>query len=209
MKQIYVHGLGQTAASWESVLCRLEKPDECICPDLAGMIPAGETATYQALYKAFMELCDSLEGPLDLCGLSLGGVLALHYASEHPERVHSLVLIAPQYRMPKGLLRMQNILFRFFPKAAFSQVGFTKSQFIQLCGSMMDLDLSEVLSEITCPTLVLCGSRDRANKQVCVQLAQRLKRAELQIVDDAGHEINREAPEQLAALLCNFYSKIP
>lgn len=209
MKQIYVHGLGQTAASWGSVLCRLEKPDECICPDLAGMIPAGETVTYQALYKAFVEHCDSLEGPLDLCGLSLGGVLALHYASEHPERVHSLVLIAPQYRMPKGLLRMQNILFRFFPKSAFSQVGFTKSQFIQLCGSMMDLDLSEGLSEITCPTLVLCGSRDRANKQACVQLVQRLKRAELQIVDDAGHEINREVPEQLAALLCNFYSKIP
>lgn len=208
MKQIYVHGLGQTAASWEAALCRLEKPDECICPDLAEMIPAGEAVTYQALYKAFTELCDRLEGPLDLCGLSLGGVLALHYSVEHPEHVHSLVLIAPQYHMPKGLLRMQNILFRFFPKSAFSQVGFTKAQFIQLCGSMMDLDLSGELSEITCPTLVLCGSRDRANKQACIQLVQRLKRAELQIVDDAGHEINREAPEQLAVLLRDFYTKI-
>ena len=64
MKQIYVHGLGQTAASWEAALCRLEKPDERICPDLAEMIPAGEAVTYQALYKAFTELCDRLEGPL-------------------------------------------------------------------------------------------------------------------------------------------------
>ena len=56
--------------------------------------------------------------------------------------------------------------------------------------------------------MVLCGSRDRANKQACIQLVQRLKRAELQIVDDAGHEINREAPEQLAVLLRDFYTKI-
>ena len=35
-----------------------------------------------------------------LCGLSLGGVLALNYAIEHPEKIKGMVLIATQYKMP-------------------------------------------------------------------------------------------------------------
>ena len=34
---------------------------------------------------------------LNLCGLSLGAVLALNYAIDFPKKVNSLILIAPQY----------------------------------------------------------------------------------------------------------------
>ena len=207
MKQVYVHGLGQTPASWEAVLCRLGDGDGRICPDLAGMMPAGET-TYQNLYEAFAAFCDGLEESLDLCGLSLGAVLALHYCIQHPKRVRSLVVIDPQYKMPKGLLRAQNILFCLMPKSMFEQTGFTKSQFLQLCSSMMDLDFTKALRGISCPVLVICGSKDRANKRACVRLVRHLNEAKLQIVNGAGHEINREAPQELARLLCDFYAQI-
>lgn len=208
MKQVYVHGLGQTPSSWEPVLRLLDAPADCVCPDLAKLVPAGEV-TYSKLYGAFAQLCDGLEAPLALCGLSLGGVLTLHYAARHPERVGALVLIAPQYRMPKGLLNLQNALFRFMPSSMFRETSFSKSQFIELCGSMMDLDLSGDLSPISCPALVLCGSRDRANRRACTELARLLNHAELRIVAGAGHELNREAPEHLAALLRDFYARIP
>ena len=42
-----------------------------------------------------------------MCGLSLGGILALQYAIEHPEHIHALALIGTQYTMPKTLLRIQ------------------------------------------------------------------------------------------------------
>lgn len=206
MKQVYVHGLGQTPDSWDSVLRLLELPEDCVCPDLAKLVSAQET-TYPNLYNAFAQLCGDLEEPLALCGLSLGGVLALHYAAEHPGRVGSLVLIAPQYRMPKQLLRVQNALFRFMPRSMFRETGFAKSQFIQLCGSMAELDLSRKLSCISCPTLVLCGSRDRANRRACMELTQLLSGAELHIVEGAGHELNLDAPEKLASLLRAFYAK--
>lgn len=204
MRQVYIHGLGQTPDSWEPVLHLLDAPADCICPDLAKMVSARET-TYPALYRAFARFCDRLEAPLMLCGLSLGSVLALHYATEHPERVGVLALIAPQYRMPKRLLQIQNAFFRLMPSSMFQETGFAKSQFIQLCGSMMELDLSGALSRISCPTLVLCGSRDRANKRACRELVQNLSRAELCMVEGAGHELNREAPEKLAPLLRDFY----
>lgn len=206
MTQVYVHGLGQTPASWGPVLSLLDASDEPVCPDLTQLVSAKEI-NYSHLYGAFAQFCDNLEAPLALCGLSLGGVLALHYAAEHPERVGSLVLIALQYRMPKRLLRMQNALFHVMPSSMFRGTGFSKAQMIQLCGSMLDLDLSGRLSDISCPTLILRGNRDRANKLACTELAQLLRRAELHIVEGAGHEVNREAPEQLAVLLRAFYAQ--
>ena len=53
-----------------------------------------------------------------------GGVLALNYAVDHPEKVQQLVLIAPQYKMTEKLLRFQNLLFRFMPDSMFQQMGF-------------------------------------------------------------------------------------
>ena len=206
MRQVYIHGLGQTASSWEPVLHLLGAPESSVCPDLAKLVST-EKAIYPALYHAFARLCDGLEEPLMLCGLSLGGVLALHYTVEHPERVGALVLIAPQYKMPKRLLQIQNVLFRFMPPAMFRETGFAKAQFVQLCGSMMDLDFSGALSRISCPTLVLCGSRDRANQRACRELVQRLSQAELRMVAGAGHELNRETPEKLAPLLRDFYAR--
>lgn len=103
MKQIYVHGLGQTSESWKNTIIRLKNKEQIICPNLADLVQTGGVS-YGRLYLAFSELCNQLGESIDLCGLSLGSVLALNYAINYPDRVHSLVLIAPQYKMPKRLL---------------------------------------------------------------------------------------------------------
>ena len=112
MQQIFLHGLGQTGRSWSETVEKLQAAEDCLCPDLAEIL-RGNCATYQNLYEAVSEICDQSMESIDLCGLSLGGVLALHYAIEHPRKIHSLVLIAPQYKMPKTLLRIQNMFFGF------------------------------------------------------------------------------------------------
>jgi len=201
MRQIYVHGLGQTSASWEKVI---GPPESSVCPDLAEM---GRDATYQSIYEGFSQICDGFDEEVDLCGLSLGGVLALNYAIEHPQKVNSLVLIAAQYKMPKGLLRLQNLLFQFMPKSMFRETGFGKKEFIQLCKTMMELDFSHTMQNVTCPTLVVCGERDSANQKAAKEIACLLKNAELCIIRGAGHEINTEAPEELSKTLREFYNR--
>ncbi len=205
MQQIYLHGLGQTPNSWKKTIMQLRPAAHSICPDLAELVQ-GQDATYQNLYKAFSEKCDGFDEKIDLCGLSLGGVLALNYACEHPEKVNSLVLIAAQYKMPKVLLRIQNILFQFMPKAMFQQTGFSKVDFLLLCKTMMELDFSNSIQKITCPTLVICGEKDSANKKAAVELAGIIKNAEFQVINGSGHEVNIEAPETLAGILYDFYS---
>lgn len=207
MNPIYLHGLGQTPSSWEKTIAQLEFAERCVCPNLAEICPEGKTA-YKDLYNGFSTICDKFDGAIDLCGLSLGGVLALNYAVEHPEKVNSLVLIAAQYKMPKGLLKVQNILFQLMPKSMFQQTGFEKKGFIQLCKSMMELDFSNSIQKISCPALVVCGERDSANKKASMELANLLKDAEFQMISGSGHEVNIEAPEKLSETLCVFYKRV-
>ena len=63
------------------------------CPNLCEMLK-GKDVTYSALYSSFAEYCNKLDEPINFCGSSLGGVLALNYAIENPMKVNSLVLIA-------------------------------------------------------------------------------------------------------------------
>ena len=204
MKHIYVHGLGQTPDSWAKTIAHTQNREQSVCLDLPELIREKQT-TYQNLYTTFSDTCNKYDTPVDLCGLSLGGVLALNYTIDHPEKVRSLVLIATPYKMPKHLLQFQNMLFRFMPKSMFQQMGFSKRDFLQLCKTMMSLDFSDSLSKISCPVLVICGEKDTANKGASVKLADILNNAEFSILKGIGHEVNTEAPEQLAAVLCRFH----
>lgn len=204
MKQIYVHGLGQTPDSWTKTISHLKTDVHSVCLDLPELIQEKQ-ATYQNLYAMFSDACNKYDKPVNLCGLSLGGVLALNYTIEHPEKVNSLVLIATPYKMPRHLLQLQNMLFRFMPKSMFQQTGFCKREFLQLCKTMMPLDFSDSLPKVSCPALVICGEKDTANKKASVKLANILANAELSVLKGIGHEVNTEAPEQLAAVLCRFY----
>lgn len=207
MKYFYLHGLGQSAGSWDKVITATEEPDNSICPDLMELI-SGKAAVYSALFSAFSGMCNAEADKAVLCGLSLGAVLALNYAMIHPEKVRALVLIAAQYKMPARLLKLQNALFRLMPRSMFKQTGFGKRDFISLCSSMAALDFSDSLSRVTCPVLVVCGERDSANKKASIGLAESLPQAKFEEIPGAGHEVNLEAPEKLAASLRKFYKSI-
>ena len=204
MKQIYIHGLGQTPESWNKVITQLNAAENSVCPNLAELV-RGREATYQNLYAAFCAMVDEISGPVKLCGLSLGGVLALNYAIDHPEKAEGLILIAAQYKMPKKLLKLQNCIFRLMPKSMFLQMGFGKNDFFKLCNTMMELDFSNSLHKVSCPVLVVCGDRDKANKKASIELAQHLPNAAYREISGSGHEANVEAPEELAKVISSFF----
>lgn len=128
MQSIFVHGLGQLSSSWLPVLSHLPANIPADCPDLTSLLACQEI-TYPGLYQAFSDYCDQQNSPLYLCGLSLGAVLSLNYTVEHPQKVKSLILIAPQYKMPRLLLSFQNVIFRLLPKRFFQTMSFRKKRF--------------------------------------------------------------------------------
>lgn len=206
MKHVLIHGLGQNATSYKQVATMIEDKENIDCIDLNALLK-GKMATYQNLSNAFMQHCNNYNNKIDLCGLSLGGILALQYAIENPDKVNSLILIGTQYVMPKTLLKIQNILFHFMPKKMFSQLGFQKHDFIQLSKSMMNLDFSNKLSNLTMPVLIICGEKDKANKTASIALSNNITNAKLMIIKNANHEINIEQPEQLGKIIDTFFKQ--
>ena len=143
MKYLYLHGLGQKPDSWNSVIKETKVSESSVKLSLAEMLE-GKSATYKELYSAFSSECDKVNDEIVLCGLSLGAVLALNYAIDHPNKVKALVLIATQYKMSGKLLKFQNMLFRFMPNTMFKQFGFKKADAISLCGTMTELDFRKI-----------------------------------------------------------------
>lgn len=123
MTWIFLHGLGRSHRL-AAVLRRLEPELTVHCPSLSEL--AAGDPRYPALLSALETALDSIPGPLHLCGLSLGGVLAMDYALRHPERVASLVLCGTPLTMPRNLLRLQDFLFRLMPERAFAGSGFSR-----------------------------------------------------------------------------------
>jgi len=204
MKCIFLHGLGQSAASWEQTVKKLGQTADVLCPELSEWLGPGR-ACYGSLYNGLEQYCARFEGPLALCGLSLGGILALQYGIEHPDRVDSMVLIGTQYVMPKRLLKLQNALFHLMPKRAFQGMGFEKRDLIDLSRSMMDLDFRADLKQISCPVLIVCGEKDGANKKASVEMGEQIPGARLILIPGAGHEVNKDAPEGLGDLISGFW----
>ena len=207
MKYVYLYGLGQTAESWNKVTRATEMADNSVCLDLAEMVK-GKAATYSNLYSALSEMCNAEKEDIILCGLSLGGVLALNYGIDHPQKVKALVLIAAQYKMPTRLLKLQNALFHFMPQSMFQQTGFGKPDFISLCNTMAELDFSDSINQVSCPVLIVCGEKDKANKKASIELADILKHSQFKEISETGHEVNLESPEKLASILREFYKTI-
>lgn len=206
MVHIFVHGLGQAPASWNKTIDNIEQLDNFCCPNLCEMLK-NEDVSYSALYSSFAKYCNKFEEPINLCGLSLGGVLALNYAIDNPAKVNSLVLIAAQYKMPKKLLKFQNFIFRFMPSKMFDEMGFGKKDFIALSKTMMDIDFSADLGNVGCPVLLLCGEKDNANRKASLKLNDKLKNSSFKIIENASHEVNVDNPAKLANLLYEFFGR--
>lgn len=207
MKYLYLHGLGQKPDSWNRTIKETKVSGSSISLSLAEM-SEGKDVTYKELYSAFSEVCEKEDEEIVLCGLSLGAVLALNYAIDHPDKTKALVLIAAQYKMPEKLLKFQNMLFRLMPNSMFKQTGFKKADVISLCGTMAELDFTESLHNVSCPVLIVCGEKDNANKKASQELARYLSKCSFYELLKTGHEVNIEAPEEMAIVLQKFYDNI-
>ena len=89
MKKFLVHGSGHKAESWNETISYMESNNDILCPNLSSLLE-GKEATYTNLYSSFTEYCSKADGQINLCGISLGGILALHYALGFPDKVKTL-----------------------------------------------------------------------------------------------------------------------
>ena len=204
--KIFVHGSGHKATSWEKTISYMTNNEDIVCPNLSSILE-GKEASYENLYSSFVKYCNEFDGQIHLCGLSLGGILALNFALDFPQKVKTLVLIGTPYKVPKVAFSFQNIIFRFLPKSIFETMAFDKKNTFALGDTMKNLDFSDRVKNIKCPTLILCGKKDNANMKSAYYLKENIRSAELKIIENTGHVVNEENPKALADILNEYYLK--
>jgi 3-oxoadipate enol-lactonase len=200
---VLLHGLGTGPSGWQP---QLEAFPNAVAPRL----------------EVAEETLDRTEAPFDLCGLSLGALVALRYAGEHPDRVRRLVVCAGIAALPwyfRGLQYGIAGVVRVLPSACVRKglvSGLPEEQRAAALEEISHVDAGtasrtlrtaatfrlERLPEM--PTLVLCGERDRVNVKPSRRLAETLPDARFEIVPAAGHVANLDNPEAFTRLLREF-----
>lgn len=203
MLNVLIHGLGQDETSWDEVKKNLTGVD-FQTPNLFKLLD-GKKVDFKNLYAAFEDYLNGFGDKLNLCGLSLGGLLALYYAKEHSESINSLILIGVPHKIPKFLFMLQGFAFRRIKDKVFESLGTDKKSFIGLTKSMTSLDIMSGVEKISCPTALCCGENDKANIKSLKPLHAAIKGSGVTIIKNSGHEINFDNPTELAEFISSLW----
>jgi len=146
-------------------------------------------------------------GEVDLCGLSLGALVALRAALDESGCVRRLALCAGFAVLPRPLSLLQSglgALAALLPGRFRGELGgLDRATIRAIFREGRRFDIRSELGRLTMPVLVLVGEKDRANRGLSRVLADALG-AELYLVPGAGHVANLDAPEAFNQALRAF-----
>jgi esterase len=93
---VLLHGLFGSADNWGSIAKHFSQTHQVISVDLRnhGRSPHHGSQTYIDMAEDLIELCDALNlDTIHLLGHSLGGKVAMQFATQYPERVNQLIVV--------------------------------------------------------------------------------------------------------------------
>ncbi len=229
---ILLHGLGSVGSSWISVLSALRRECRLVVPELSALGGTRSPGGGLNLREGTTALARLLEAefggrPVTVCGLSLGGWMAVRLALVRPDLVSRLVVIdGGGYKHQDwdrveelvrvtdlaGVERLYQALFVHAPwvlrhsKAAFLS-AYTSPGVISILDGTEEQDAFDDadLARIDVPTALIWGERDGLFPVTTAEaMAKALPRATLTVVPNCGHALHWDCPESLVAALQKF-----
>lgn len=226
------NSLGTSSAMWDAQVPALAQRFRVVRYEQRGHggTPAPAPGPYSLadLGGDVVDLLDHLGAEsAHLCGVSLGGMVAMWLAAHHPGRVGGLVLACTAPRLPPpgqwaeraravrdggtaGLVGPS--LGRWFtpgfleshPELASAVAGMLAEAdpegYAGCCEAIGAMDLGEELGRIRAPTLVLAGAEDPVcPPPVALALQQSIARSALAVLAGASHLANIEQPDRFGA----------
>jgi pimeloyl-ACP methyl ester carboxylesterase len=201
---VFTHGFGRTGDTWAPQADALAGDHHVVTWDLRGHGRSGVPPGLYTREDALDDLAAVVDaamaeggGPVLLVGHSLGGYFSLAYTLARPETVRGLALLStgPGFRNPESMEKYN----RGIVKVA-SASGLPDN--VANVAFHRDSMVIDRLAEITCPTVMICGTGDRPVYVTGVRyLAERLPDARLVKIEGAGHEPHVDKPAEVIAAL--------
>lgn len=233
---VLVHGYTGGAHDWDGVVDELALAHRVITVEHRGhgaSTNTGDAASYTfaQLVADLTIVLDAVAPPrFDLLGHSMGGIVAMRYVLEHPERVRSLVLmdtaaraaaVGPDNPMRAGVeyVRATGDLMGLFAMFADtlptderdrlqrSWAAMDPVAFVALGDQLLSHDdgILARLATVSVPTTVIVGEHDTGLRQGADDLAATIPGAQLVVIPDAAHSPQREQREAwLAAVAAHL-----
>jgi 3-oxoadipate enol-lactonase len=232
---LFLHGVGSDKTVWHRQLDHFGPQRPAVAIDYPGY---GESefkpdATRDDYALAALAALDALGiAYAHICGLSLGGVVAVALHSLAPERCRSLILADTFAVHPDGRgiydrsvagsadmrafaeARADFLLAQPADPAVRSEVIVTMSKIdpaAYLIGAeaVWLADQRERVCAIDVPTLIICGDQDKPTPPaLSEELHAMIPNSRLEIIAGAGHLTNLEKPAEFNALLDEFLSEV-
>jgi 3-oxoadipate enol-lactonase len=191
---VLIGGLGSDVSLVAPLAARLALGARVLAFDNRG---AGRSSMPDVPYSVEMMAADTIGvmdaagiGAADLVGISMGGRIALALTLAHPDRVRRLVLVSTGARTPQRVrisrpLRIAWLLRRVPPfRRAYPQPDYAYER--QRAASRA-YDCTARLGEISAPTLILHGRRDRMMPRTLVEELHDGIRGSKLVLFDGGH----------------------
>jgi pimeloyl-ACP methyl ester carboxylesterase len=230
---VLLHGIRTSATMWRAQVQALDAAGIASrAVDLPGHgTRLGERFTLSGALDAVDDAVDGLPGPVILCGLSLGGYLALHWTAERGTgRVDGLLAAAcgttPRAaalggyqalagaigRLPdRGSWLNQFMIDRFIPEPGRSDVtagGVALDVMADGLGAMATVRPVEAISRIRVPLLLVNGRYDHFRMEERRYLSAALARpglpsnwSQLVVVPGASHLVSLTKPDEFTRIL--------
>lgn len=232
---VLLHGAGDSAGSWSSIVKTFTPRYRVVIPDLAGhggSAPAdGPLSVGQVLEGLEAVMQQGPRDPAIIVGNSLGAWAAMLYAREHPDRVARLVLVnggalvgdRPDLSlMPKTREEAAALMTQLRDPGAEPVPGFVLDNVVreaqtgpiarlyQTAGEMGRYVLEGRLSEITAPVDLIWGESDKLfSIAYARRMLAQLPAARLTTIPGCGHVPQQECPARFASALSDVLTMPP
>jgi 3-oxoadipate enol-lactonase len=233
---VFLHGVGSDKNAWHPQLEHFGRTRRAIAFDYPGYgdsDPAPQGTTRDDYASAVISAMHELGvDRAHICGLSLGGVVAVAMSHHAPERCASLILANTFAAHPNGLAIYERSLegSRDLPAMAEARVDVLLAQPIdprirrEVAETMSRIDpaayrigakavwLADVrdhAQEIKVPTLVLVGDHDLVTPvDLSSELVDLIPDARMRVIAGAGHLSNLEKPDAFNAIVDQFIDNL-
>lgn len=234
---LFIHGLGSSARDWEAQAKFFSADYRVILVDLRGHGQSDKPKEEYSILQFSADVhvfLDVLEiESAHVVGLSLGGVIALQFALDHPHRIRSLVPVNSFVELPfqtfsekmeiwkrntivslLGMRKMGKLLAgRLFPKDDQEELRDVfierwaendKQSYLSAFKSMVGWSVRDRLGELDVPVLVLSAEHDYISIAAKAEYVSDMPGAELVVIEDSHHGLPAEKPEEFNHAVTGF-----
>jgi 3-oxoadipate enol-lactonase len=234
---VFLHGVGSDKSVWKPQLAHFGKSRQALAFDYPGYGESefAEAATRDDYAASIFAALDALGiERAHICGLSLGGVIALAMAAMRPDRCASLIVADSFAVHPDGqgiydrsVAASQSMTMKDMAEARVdvllgsaaahelrqemveTMAAIDPAAFRLGAAAVWLADQRDRASAVDIPTLILCGDEDRVTPPALSDaLGMLIPASRVEIIAASGHLANAEQPEQFNEAIDRFLRAI-